>query len=82
MANVALILGYVLAVPPLFVLRRIWRARWWPGYTAELVGALLIALGWAVKGNVGAVVINGAWALLFGVLFPLRAGRWFRKRTK
>ncbi|MEO9255532.1 MAG: hypothetical protein ABI305_08340 [Tepidiformaceae bacterium] len=78
----ALILGYVLAVPPLFVLRRIWRARWWPGYTAELVGALLIALGWAVKGNVGAVVINGAWALLFGVLFPLRAGRWFRKRTK
>ncbi len=71
MSIVLLIAGYALAVPPLFVLRRIWRKRIWWGYAAETLGAALITAGWVMRGNTGAVVVNGAWTLLFGLAFPL-----------
>jgi hypothetical protein len=66
-----LVAGYVLAVPPLFRLWRIWRNRIWAGYAAETLGALLIAAGWYLRDNTGAVAINGGWAVLFGAAFPL-----------
>jgi hypothetical protein len=43
---VILVVGYVLAVPPLFTLRRAWKGRWWWAYGAETAGAALITLGW------------------------------------
>lgn len=71
MSIALLVLGYVLAVPPLFRLWRIWRKAIWAGYAAETAGAALIALGWHLRGNTGAVYVNGAWAVLFGATFPL-----------
>ncbi len=70
-----LIVGYLLAVPPLFRLRSIWQRRQWWGYAPEFTGAALITAGWLIKGNTGAVIVNGAWALLFGLAFPLLAGK-------
>jgi hypothetical protein len=73
---VILVVGYVLAVPPLFTLRRAWKERWWWAYGAETSGAALITLGWALHGGrTGAVAVNGAWTLLFGIAFPLLAGK-------
>ncbi len=71
MSTFLLIAGYALAVPPLFVLRRVWRERIWWGYAAETLGATLITVGWAMRGNTGAVIVNVSWALLFGAAFPL-----------
>lgn len=70
------VVGYVLAVPPLFTLRRAWRERWWWAYAAETTGAALITLGWALQGGrIGTVVVNGAWTLIFAIAFPLLAGK-------
>lgn len=69
-----LIVGYLLAVPPLLFIRRIWRERIWLGYVAELVGAGCITAGWIVQGSISAVAINAAWVVVFGIGFPLRAG--------
>ena len=71
MTTVILAIGYVLAVPPLFRLRHAWTHRQWWMYAAELAGALLITLGWALRGGWGAVAINGAWSLIFGLGFVL-----------
>ena len=71
-----LIAGYVLAVPPLFRMRHFWRCRVWAAYAVELTGAVLITAGMIRNGNTGGVLINGAWALIFAVGFPLTAGRW------
>ena len=71
-----LIAGYVLAVPPLFRLRHFWRRRNWLVYALELGGALLITLGMVANENVGGMIINGLWAAVFGIGFPLTAGRW------
>ena len=75
-----LVAGYVLAVPPLFRLRHFWRHRVWAAYAAELAGAVLITLGMIAGGNAGGVMINGIWAAIFGIGFPLTAGRWPGKR--
>ena len=74
LATAALVVGYVLAVP--FTLwipgyRRMWRRReLWVFVVAE-VGAALIALGWALKGNVPSTVVNVVWLLGFGAAWLL-----------
>lgn len=69
-----LVVGYVLAVPPLFRLRRVWRKRIWWAYAIETAGAACITLGWLWRGgSTGAVVVNGAWTLLWGIAFPIWA---------
>jgi hypothetical protein len=71
-ATAALVAGYVAAVPlTLFVpgFLRMWRRRErWVFATAEL-GALLITVGWAVKGNLPAAVVNGAWTAGFALAY-------------
>jgi len=75
MATTLLIVGYLLAVPPLIVLGKMWRRRWWLVYLAEVLGALCVAAGWFLKGMPWAVAANGLWAVGFGITFPLFAGR-------
>ncbi len=73
-STVLLAIGYVLAVPPLFRLWRVWRKRIWWAYAIETAGAALITIGWWQRGNnPGAVIINGGWTVLWGVAFPLWA---------
>ena len=71
-----LVAGYVLAVPALFRMRHFWRHRVWAAYAVELIGAVLITAGMIRNGNVGGVMINGIWALIFAIGFPPTAGRW------
>jgi hypothetical protein len=77
-ADVALLAGYVLAVPftafvPGFL--RLWRRRETPVFLTAQAGALLVAGGWAAKGNVPAAAANGLWFLGFGAA-------WFREGRK
>ena len=73
-STVLLVVGYVLAVPPLFRLWRVWRQRIWWAYALETAGAASITLGWLLRGhNTSGVVINGAWTLLWGLGFPIWA---------
>jgi hypothetical protein len=62
--DVVLIVGYAMAVPfTLFVpgFLRLWRRREpWVIVTAE-VGALLISVGWAAKGNLPSAAFNALW---------------------
>ncbi|MDZ7728805.1 MAG: phosphopantothenoylcysteine decarboxylase [Dehalococcoidia bacterium] len=52
-----------------------WRTRWCSPYTAEVVGAALVTLGWPLYGGrMPAVLIDGAWTVAFGIAFPLFAG--------
>jgi hypothetical protein len=75
MATTLLIVGYLLAVPPLIVFGKMWRRRWWLVYLAEILGALAIAAGWLLHGEPWAVAVNLLWAVGFGISFPLFAGR-------
>lgn len=75
MATALLIVGYLLAVPPLIFFGKMWRQRRWLLYFAEVFGALCIAAGWLLKGSPWAVGINSLWAIGFGVTFPMFAGR-------
>ncbi|MEX2237350.1 MAG: hypothetical protein WEB00_07435 [Dehalococcoidia bacterium] len=56
-----LVIGYLLAVPPLPFLRRIWRERLFQYALIESAGALLITLGWLSLDRTRAVIINGVW---------------------
>ena len=80
-ADVVLLIGYVMAVPfTVFVpgFLRLWRRREpWAFLTAE-VGALLIVLGWAVKGNLPAASFNALWLVGLAVAWVLE-GR--KRRT-
>ena len=76
-----LVLGYILAVPPLFVIipklgkksASDWPALPW--ILAEMVGAALIALGWFSLGNILAGIINAGWLVIF-------SGLWLRAKTR
>ena len=76
LTTVLLVIGYALAVPPLLRMRHFWRRRNWYVYAIELTGAVLITIGQARMESPGGVAINGLWALIFGIGFPLSAGRW------
>jgi hypothetical protein len=77
-ADAVLVVGYLMAVPfTLFVpgFLRLWRRReTWVFLTAQ-AGALLIALGWAVKGNVPAAALNALWFVGLGLA-------WWREGWK
>lgn len=59
-----LLIGYLLAVPftlfpPGFL--RLWRRREPWVFAVAQVGALLIVIGWALKGGTASALANGAW---------------------
>ena len=77
MPTVLLVVGYVLAVPfTLFVpgFLRLWRRRERWTYACAQGGAVLIAVGWALRGSWPAAAVNAAWVLGLGVAYA-RAGR-------
>jgi hypothetical protein len=80
-ADVVLLVGYGMAVPfTLYVpgFLRLWRRReTWVFVTAE-VGALLIAIGWAVKGNLPTAAFNALWCVGFGAVWLLQGRRSVR----
>lgn len=58
--------GYLLAVPFAFYppgFLRLWRRREPAVIVAEELGALLVTVGWAMKGNVPAALGNGLWTV-------------------
>ena len=80
-ADVVLVVGYLMAVPfTLFVpgFLRLWRRReTWVLATAQ-TGALLIAAGWAAKGNTPSAAFNALWFVGLGVAWLLEG----RKRRR
>ena len=77
-ANAALLIGYLMAVPfTVFVpgFLRLWRRREKKVFVTAEAGALLIAGGWAAKGNVPSAVFNGLWFTGLGVA-------WWREGRK
>ncbi|MBW3640570.1 MAG: hypothetical protein KY451_12105 [Actinobacteria bacterium] len=71
-STAALVAGHALAVPyTLFVpgFLRVWRRREPLPYAAAQVGAVLIAAGWATRGNTVAAVGNVAWLVGFGAAY-------------
>lgn len=71
-ATAVLVAGHVLAVPfTLYVpgFLRVWRRRESLPYTAAQLGAVLITVGWAARGNTAAAVGNAAWVVGFGAAY-------------
>ncbi len=80
-SNAALATGYVLAVPftlylPGFL--RLWRRREPGVFAAEEFGAVLIATGFALKGQAVSAVVNGGWAAGLAVAYAFEG----RKRSR
>jgi hypothetical protein len=76
-----LVAGYLLAVPVTLFLpgfRRLWRRREPLLLAAAQGGALLITVGWALRGSWASAAVNAAWLVGFGVAYAregrLRAG--------
>ena len=68
--------GYLLAVPfTLFVpgFLRMWRRRERWTYACAQGGAALIVLGWALRGDAPAALVNAGWLVGFGAAYR-RAG--------
>jgi hypothetical protein len=84
-ANIILAVGYVLAVPPLLQIVKALKhpngkmfktgISWRVALGGELIGAILITVGWVLRGNVGGWLINGVWSIIFSVL-------WLRAEAK
>lgn len=77
-----LLAGYLLAVPltlftPGFL--RVWRRREPSLFATAELGAALITVGWAWKGNVPAAGVNAVWTLGFAVAYAAE-GRKRRRR--
>ena len=79
MSVAILVVGYVLAVPPLPFLRRILRERLLLFAGLESLGAALITLGWLMRGRTIAVVINGAWFLIWTAVWTVSMWRSHRQ---
>lgn len=59
-----LLVGYLLAVPfTLFLpgFLRLWRRREPWVFAAAQIGALLIVIGWALRGGTASALVNAAW---------------------
>lgn len=73
-----LVAGYAAAVPytvytPGFL--RLWRRRErWVLATAQ-GGAVLVAAGWAARGNVPAAAVNAAWVAGLGAAYAVEGSR-------
>lgn len=75
MSIALLVVGYLLAVPPLPFLRRILRDGLYYFAAVESTGALLITLGWLARDRTIAVLINGIWLFAWTSLWV-----WHRMR--
>lgn len=76
-----LVAGYALAVPFTLYLPgfyRLWRRREPLVFAAEEVGAVLIAAGFALKGQAVGAVLNGGWAVGLAAAYALEG----RKRAR
>ena len=65
MSTALIVLGYLLAVPfTLFVpgFLRLWRRRELWVFAVAQVGALLLAIGFALNGSVVGALVNAGWA--------------------
>lgn len=76
----ALVAGHLLAVPftlytPGFL--RLWRRREPTVYAAAQIGGVLIATGWAARGNVPAAAFNTLWVTGLAVAYAVEG----RKRA-
>lgn len=81
MSTGLLLVGYLLAVPFTVVIPgflRLWRRREPWVFAAAEVGAVLIAIGWALRGGTGAAVFNAGFAVVLAVAYVLEG----RKRTR
>jgi len=84
-SNVVLATGYVLAVPfalypPGFL--RLWRRREPAVFVVEELGAVLIAVGFAMKGQAAGTVVNGGWAAGLAVAYALEGRKRARALTR
>jgi len=78
---VLVIVGYLLGVPPLLVLTRALKApsarigatrvEWRLVLLAEVVGMVLLTVGWLLRGDVQSTLVYGAWLVVVSFL-------WFR----
>ena len=81
-STVALVAGYVLAVPfTLFVpgFLRLWRRREPLAYACAQAGAALIVLGWLARGSWVAAAVNAAWLGGFAVAYAREGVRRARR---
>ena len=79
-----LLFGYVLAVPfTLFVpgFIRLWRRREVEVFVTAQLGALLITVGWALKSNLPAAIVNGCWLVGLTVAWTLHGRKRARPAT-
>lgn len=79
-STATLVVGYLLAAPfTAFVpgLVWLWRRRDPRVYACAQLGALLVAIGWAAKGNVLSAALNVAWLVGFGTAYAIEG----RKRA-
>lgn len=75
MSAALLLVGYVVAVPPLFRLRAILRRRQVRWFAAEELGTAAIVAGWALRGRWPAVAVNAAWGVGLAAWWFLRRDR-------
>jgi hypothetical protein len=79
-----LVAGYSAAVPvtafvPGFL--RLWRRRESALYAAAQVGGLLVAAGWAARGNAVGAAVNGAWVVGLAVAYAAEGRKRERLRS-
>ena len=72
------LVGYALAgpftlYPPLF--KRMWNRRDHRLFAVQELGVALIVTGWALRGDKGGVVVNGAYGVGLAAAYALKAGR-------
>ena len=84
MSTALLVLGYGLALPftvwiPGFLL--LWKRREVWVLAVEEVGAGLISVSWAVKGNTGGAVFNGLWTVGLLAAWLLQGRRVHRRSS-
>ncbi len=63
--------GYPTSIVVIVRWRPVVRERRWRWLIAHHVAVAAIVSGWAIKGNTGGVVVNGAWLAVSSVWFAL-----------
>ena len=77
-ADALALTGYAVATPfvlypPLF--KRMWNGRRHDLFALQEAGVVLIAAGWALRGDRGGAVVNGAYGLGLAAAYLWKAGR-------
>jgi len=71
MSTYVLVLGYILAVPPLVLIIFRFRyatSQWWI-MAAEWLGTALIIVGWVMLDSPQVVFINASWLVIFTIIW-------------